>query len=600
MLASAPLLALALFATAQEDTRPFCIQVVDKATGRGVPLVELRTTNEIRFVTDSNGLVAFDEPGLMDQTVFFYVSGHGYTFPKDGFGIQGKALEVKPGGTARLEVERVNIAERLYRVTGGGIYRDSVLLGRKPPTRNPVLNAKVHGQDSVMTVVRGGKVLWFWGDTGRPAYPLGDFDCPGATSLLPADGGLDPAVGVDLEYYKNPETGFARGTAKMPGSGPTWISGLANLPDTEAGADRLYGSYVKIRPPLEAYQHGLIVWDDAENRFEQLKLLPEGQTYYPEGHTFVHADPSGAAYLYFARPYPYLRVKADAASYCDPARYEGYTCLKAGSDPKALEVERGSEGALVYGWKPATAPLDPDTQDKLLKAGKIRPEEAILALRDVETGKPVRAHGGSVAWNEHRKAWVMVFVQIYGESSMLGEVWFAEAQAIEGPWVYARKVVTHSKYSFYNPKHHAFFDQEGGRLIYFEGTYTMSFSGNDNPTPRYDYNQVMYRLDLDDPRLNLPVPVRLPGATRSAFFVRPRPGQDTVPITVAGQVVGHGLRTDAPPPATAEALYEATAPDGSKSVLLESEPTPAGHRRSETPGAYVWTNPLEAPRPASR
>ena len=51
------------------------------------------------------------------------------------------------------------------------------------------------------------------------------------------------------------------------------------------------------------------------------------------------------------------------------------------------------------------------------------------------------------------------------------------------------------------------FDKDGGRVIYFEGTYTHTFSGNPEPTPRYDYNQIMYRLDLADPRLALPVPV---------------------------------------------------------------------------------------------
>ena len=75
-----------------------------------------------------------------------------------------------------------------------------------------------------------------------------------------------------------------------------------------------------------------------------------------------------------------------------------------------------------------------------------------------------------------------------------------------GPWVYARKVVTHDKYSFYNPKQHPMFDQDGGRVIYFEGTYTTTFSGNTDPTPRYDYNQIMYRLDLADPRLAMPAP----------------------------------------------------------------------------------------------
>ena len=49
--------------------------------------------------------------------------------------------------------------------------------------------------------------------------------------------------------------------------------------------------------------------------------------------------------------------------------------------------------------------------------------------------------------------------------------------------------------------HHPFFDQESGRVIYFEGTYTNTFSGSPTPTPRYEYNNLMYRLDLSDPRL---------------------------------------------------------------------------------------------------
>ena len=50
---------------------------------------------------------------------------------------------------------------------------------------------------------------------------------------------------------------------------------------------------------------------------------------------------------------------------------------------------------------------------------------------------------------------------------------------------------------------HAFFDQEGGRYVYFEGTYTNMFSGNPCQTPRYEYNQIMYRLDLADERLKM-------------------------------------------------------------------------------------------------
>src|SRR5579875_83056 len=65
------------------------IRVVDAATGRGVPLVELETVNNLRFVTDNAGRVAFNEPGLMGREVFFTARSHGYEMQKDGFGFPG-------------------------------------------------------------------------------------------------------------------------------------------------------------------------------------------------------------------------------------------------------------------------------------------------------------------------------------------------------------------------------------------------------------------------------------------------------------------------------------------------------------------------------
>ena len=38
-------------------------------------------------------------------------------------------------------------------------------------------------------------------------------------------------------------------------------------------------------------------------------------------------------------------------------------------------------------------------------------------------------------------------------------------------------------------------------MLFFEGTYTKEFARHAAPTPRYDYNQILYRLDLDDPGL---------------------------------------------------------------------------------------------------
>ena len=135
------------------------------------------------------GYVAIDDPALIGQKAYFSVWSHGYAFAKDGFGNAGVALDVVSGGDATLKIKRVNIAERLYRVTGEGIYRDSVLLGKNVPIRRPLLNGGVVGQDSVQSILFDGKVSWFWGDTMRQRYPLGQYWTSGATSELPGTAG---------------------------------------------------------------------------------------------------------------------------------------------------------------------------------------------------------------------------------------------------------------------------------------------------------------------------------------------------------------------------------------------------------------------------
>ena len=484
--------------------RYFTIEVVDEQTKRGVPLVELRTVNEVRYYTDSAGLVAFYEPGLMDRDVFFYVTSHGYAFPKDGFGMRGKRLRTRPGGTGQIRIKRTNIAERLYRITGQGIYRDTVLVGRQPPTRKPVLNGRVLGQDSVMALPYRGKIHWFWGDTSRESYPLGQFAMSGATSQLPAQGGLDPSVGVDLAYFVDDE-GFSRKMAPLPEHGMVWLDGFLTLPD-DSGRERLVAHYGLMKSLGERLEHGLMVLSDEKEVFERLLRLADDVRLHPQGQAF-RVTTGGQAYWYFAQPYPFVRVTADWKAWRDPAAYEAFTCLAPGSDYEkdAPSLDRGPHGRLVWGWKRNTAVLDAKQQAELVASGKMKAGEAWIGLRDAGTGKALVAHRASVHWNAFRRRWIMILCEFWGTSA-LGEIWYAEADKPEGPWRRARKIVTHEKYSFYNPAHHPFFDQEGGRIIYFEGTYTKAFSGAAVATPRYDYNQIMYRLDLADRRLALPTP----------------------------------------------------------------------------------------------
>ncbi|MGQ0637628.1 MAG: hypothetical protein ACT4QC_23725 [Planctomycetaceae bacterium] len=619
------------FAAAAE--RPFRILVVDDRTGRGVPLVQLETVNNIRFYTDSNGVAAIDDIGLAGLTVYFHVKSHGYTFPKDGFGNSGKAFQVRPGGEGKLEITRVNIAERLYRVTGGDIYRDSVLTGVPQPLNEPLLNAKVLGSDSVLTAVYKGKVFWFWGDTNQPAYPLGLFHVPGATSQLPAVGGLDPAVGVNLRYFTG-EDGFVRAMANMPGSGPTWIGGLAVVPD-ETGHERMFAEYAKIEPPLRTYQRGLVVYDDASNSLQKVTEFPVEAPLLPGGHPFRLAD-GRADYVYFAKPFPLTRVPARDAALARLGEYEGYTCLCEGSTLDEPNLDRTPDGTLRWGWKKNTPTPDRYERRGLRRSDPLKPYEHLIQLRDRDTGKPVRPHHGSVCWNDFRKRFILIDCE-GGGTSPLGETWYAEADSPVGPWVYAVKIVTHDKYSFYNPKQHPMFDADGGRLIYFEGSYSHTFSGNNEQTPRYDYNQIMYRLDLSDPRLALPVaiyraadgsdtiysPRRSASAAQAAapfdmsqlaFFAYDRPQENLVAVyagkspqgrplltldsgSSAGQqsVAFYALPAEATSPPEASApLYEFTHPDGRREYSTASEPQPEGFARAKQPLCRVWKNPYRS------
>ena len=64
--------------------------------------------------------------------------------------------------------------------------------------------------------------------------------------------------------------------------------------------------------------------------------------------------------------------------------------------PPGGMIDRDANGALRYAWKANTPPLGPADQAKLIKKGKMAESEALLGLRDVETGTPILAHSGSV------------------------------------------------------------------------------------------------------------------------------------------------------------------------------------------------------------
>jgi hypothetical protein len=440
-----------LVAAPAGDAAKLCqITVVDRESGWPVPLVELRTTHQARFVTDNAGVIAFDLPELMGRETWFDVRSDGYEVPRDGFGMRGVRLTPQRGAALAVEVTRTSIAKRLGRLTGAGLWAESQKLGLVADARE----TGVLGADSVQLAVHRGKLFWAWGDTTLAHYPLGIFSMSSATSALKPLASLEPPLRLEFDYFRD-DAGRPRGVANMPGPGPTWLSGYVSLPD-RTGAARLVATYSKITPPLEVYERGWCAWNDATENFEHVSTLWKKSKSSPicppapMGHPTIVED-RGKQWALFGDPLPTLRCPATFEAWQDPATWET---------------------------------LDP--QDDLISAGD---------------GAAVKPHSGSIAWSSYRKRWIAVFMESMGKASAFGEIWYAEAEAPTGPWGPAVKILSHENYTFYNPRIHAELVPEDSPVLLFEGTYTQTFADRPPPTPRYDYNQILYRVDLDDPRL---------------------------------------------------------------------------------------------------
>lgn len=433
------------------QAEPCRIEIVENGTGWPVPMIELRTTHQVRMVSDNAGLIAMDLPELMGVETWFDVIGHGYEVPRDGFGYSGVRLTPAPGKTLRVEVTRKIIAKRLGRLTGAGLFAEAQKLGDHLDWKEP---GSV-GCDSVQNAVHNGKLFWAFGDTTLARYPLGIFHMSSATTAIQPLSKFEPPLKLPLNYFRG-SNGLPRGVAEMPGSGPTWLSGYASLPD-KSGKSRLVACYVKIKPPLEAYEQGLCVWSNEEEKFIPHKTIWKKSAsspttpVSPDGHPCFWKDPAGKEWLLFGNPLPHLRCPATFEAWENPAT-----------------------------WEP------------------LKPQESLISGAD---GKKVIPHTGSIAWNGYRKKWVTVFMEKMGKPSAFGELWYAEATDPLGPWGRAVKVITHQNYTFYNPRLHPEFTDPTSPILIFEGTYTREFADRPAPTPRYDYNQILYRLDLDDEAL---------------------------------------------------------------------------------------------------
>lgn len=437
--------------TAGPVPRPCRIEIREAGSGWPVPLVELRTVHGVRLVSDNAGVVACDLPETMGRETWFDVIGHGYGVPVDGFGNRGVRLVPESGRTLRVEVQRTNIARRIGRLTGSGTFAESQKCGERVDLREP----GIVGCDSVQAAVHRDRLWWFWGDTLLAKYPLGIYRATGAATDVRPLKSFEPPLRFAFAPLTD-DAGRPRHVAQFPGPGPIWLNGVASLPD-RTGTPRLVVTAMRIQPPLTIDQATLCTWNEETRFFEPLKVVwtrtakDEPRPPMPQGHAVPWEDDAGRKWMLFGDPFPALRCPATFEAWQDPATWERL-------EPQASVPVAGSEST-------------------------------------------IRPHSGSIAWNAFRKRWVAVFLQWHGHPSAFGELWYAESDAPTGPWGPAVKVLTHDNYTFYNPRLHPESVPPDSPVLLFEGTYTKMFANHAPATPRYDYNQILYRLDLDDAKL---------------------------------------------------------------------------------------------------
>lgn len=593
----------------------FTLRVFDDQTKRGVPLVRLQAFGE-SYWTDSQGLVAYCNPDhLPAKAASFQVWSHGYALDA---GKTEVLLDAGAGMHAEIPIHRQIVAERLYRLTGGGIYRDSVLLGYHTPLAKPTLNASVMGQDTSSSTVYRGKLFWLWQDTQRVSYPLGNFKGTAAISALP-DGKAD--LGFDLGYIENGSGFSAEMCADCPG-GPAWLDGLFSATAAN-GDEQLFGGYAIIAGDGSIQETGMVRFDDASQRF--VRVIKDFSTRAdfdrPSSHPFGlrHGD---ARYAYYENR---LRIVGKSEAFLDPTQYERFTPYPAGATQPLLNAA----GKPDYAWRANGLNVSPER----LNANAIGAEQSLGGhLLRAGEATPLELVGVTTGYHPYRGRFLLAGQEKFGNPSALGEIWQAEADTPMGPWLYAAKIISHQDYTFYNTLYHP--ELARGSFAYIEGTYTASYSGAKELTPRYNYNQLLYRVDLEQPALTLPVAVyelepqqrthlgtkrelrpgaapvaaeflaydRLSAGTRAVAFTDASCRADrrlVLSDTPKTAPLFYALPPDAAMPKGGVKLFEATHADGRHAYAVEGAALPTGFVRAATPLAWVIENPVAVALPVA-
>lgn len=597
----------------------FTLLVLDRKTNRALPGAQVITPHRT-YVTDSSGAAAIYETGVMNSHITVTLAADGYVTAT------GVPIDPTPGLTrqATIDPDASQIAIRLYRINGPGIFRDRVLLGQ---SSSQGLNADMMSQDGPMTTIYQGRVYWTFGDTNHESAGHSNYRGSAAASSVPDD----PERWFPLTYVHQidgREASIAPASEFDNEGALAWPGGLASVPDA-GGTERLYSTFRIMNPRtgFDTLALGLGRYNDTTHIFERKLWFDLARPTQPGAHAFKVTSGT-QSFLYYEN---LTRIAATEDGLLHPENYETFTPLRPDGT-----AEHDDTGRIRYRWRAQTAEL---SGDNVTGSGASNRERLYGELRDarLEPGAPHRVPIKASArdYNSFRKRYVEVITEDQPAFVPLDATWYTEADTPMGPWVYARRITGAGSRSIYNPTIAPLRKNDGAQL-FFAAVYAAPYIPTP-PLPYYNYSVVMHMLDVSDLRTALPVPVyELTGADNASFrlgtkaavhpgmpaelpapfFAYDRPAANTVPAYLVGASCrpDHGLLVGHQPalpqryepdfyvlpgtvrngPDDSVALYEYSLGfyPPYHVYAVDGAPEPVGFTKNPTPVARVLTNPM--------
>ena len=168
----------------------------------------------------------------------------------------------------------------------------------------------------------------------------------------------------------------------MPGEGPTWLTGLVVL-RTARDRERMFADYVKIRPPLEVYQRGLVELRSRDQALREGRRVPRPGcvSRRASGRTSVSRTGRGRR-LHLLLQSVSAGPRAGRSGAAGRSADVGGVHLPGAGHPDGRTAARSRAGRPpALRLEEANPARSPGAARQAVKAGTLKPDEALLHLQ---------------------------------------------------------------------------------------------------------------------------------------------------------------------------------------------------------------------------